>query len=163
MIVVPDLTVGIEDKLWYSSQDVEEFKAEANVIIRDLRDRLSRCYSTGTPFALSTFDDISGLENRLTGEYLHRRHLLMSRVMEEHLWQRLRSRVGASTDDCDAETERLLLASISEENSRWARKRAREAGLLLQKELYDGISSLRRASQVCTDPEQAKQRRTVSE
>jgi hypothetical protein len=55
-ILVRDRTVGIEDKLWYSSEEVDYFKAEANFIVRDVRRKLSKLclHSGGT-------DDISSL------------------------------------------------------------------------------------------------------
>lgn len=174
-ILVRDRTIGIEDKLWYSSEEVDYFKAEANFIVRDVRRKLSRlCLHSGGTDDISSLldslegyyscDELFGLTNRISLECLARRQLLMTKVMEEHLWQRLRSRVsgGASSSNnyyCDAEMERQRLASISEEHSRWARQRARDVALLLQNEVSDymvGKAWRHAASQVCTDQERAR-------
>ena len=172
-ILVRDRTIGIKDKLWYSSEEVDYFKAEANFIVRDVRRKLSRrlCLHSGGSDDISSLldslegyyscDELFGLMNRISLECLARRQLLMTKVMEEHLWQRLRSRVsgGASSSNnyyCDAEMERQRLASISEEHSRWARQRARNAALQLQNEVSYGGKAWRRASQLCTDPERAR-------
>ena len=169
-ILVRDRTVGIEDKLWYSSEEVDYFKAEANFIVRDVRRKLSRlCRHSDMSSLLDTLegycscscDELFGLTNRISLECLARRQLQMTKVMEEHLWQRLRSRVGAASSSsnhyyCDVEMERQRLASISEEYSRWARQRARNAALLLQNEVSHGGKAWRRASQLCTDPERAR-------
>lgn len=165
-ILVRDRSIGIEDKLWYSSEEVDYFKAEANFIVRDVRRKLSRlCLHSGGTDDISSLldslegyscDELFGLTNRISLECLARRQLLMTKVMEEHLWQRLRSRVGGGASYCDAEMERQRLASISEEHSRWARQRARNAALLLQNEVSYGDKAWRRASQLCTDPERAR-------
>lgn len=158
-ILVRDRSIGIEDKLWYSSEEVDYFKAEANFIVRDVRRKLSRlCLHSGGTDDISSLleslegyscDELFGLTNRISLECLARRQLLMTKVMEEHLWQRLRSRVGGGASSCDAEMERQRLASISEEHSRWARQRARIAALLLQNEVSYG-------GKTCTDPERAR-------
>ena len=96
-ILVRDLSIGIEDKLWYSSEEVDYFKAEANFIVRDVRRKLSRCLHSGGTDDISSlldslegysFDELFGLTNRISLECLARRQLLMTKVMEEHLWQR---------------------------------------------------------------------------
>jgi hypothetical protein len=160
-------TRGIKHKLWYSREDVDKFKAETTYIVHSLRNELSRCFSTQSSAALIDYESLDesvgsfvGLENRLSGEYLVRRQLLISKVMEEHLWQRLRSRVGCSFDDDEA----ARIASISEENSEWARQRARENALSLQEDLYyeHTVSSHRHASQICTEIGAAKKRPSLS-
>ena len=113
MIIVEDRTRGevIKHKLWYSDEDVDQFKVEATQISHMLR-RFFSCkedsrdddqVSTRADYSGASIDleEISidyflGLEKRLTSEYYPRRQLLMSKVMEEHLWQRLRSKVGCS-------------------------------------------------------------------
>jgi hypothetical protein len=115
-----DHTRGIEHKhkMWYSGKDVDKFKKVTTCIVHALRNVLSRCVSTKSSATFYHFLDESvggfvGLENRLSEEYVIRRQLLISNVMEEHLWQRLRSRVGCSFDDDEA----AMIASISHENA----------------------------------------------
>ncbi len=164
LILVRDRTFGIEDKFWYSSEDIDCFKAETDFIVREVRRKLSLIDSLE---GYSCCDELYGLMNRISCECQVRRELLISRVLEEQMWQRIQSRVGASSSSsssyanhyCDAEIERQRLASISEEHSRWARQRARDVALLLQKEVSDhmvGKAWRHAASQVCTDQERAR-------
>ena len=168
MIIVEDRARGdaIKQKLWYSGEDVDQFKVEATQISNMLR-RFFSCreesrdddqVSTRAEYSGASIDleEISvdlflGLEKRLTGEYYPRRQLLMSKVMEEHLWQRLRSKVGCSFDDEEA----ARIASTSEEYSQWARERAYASALLLQQDLLheNSASSHRYATQFCTNTE----------
>ncbi len=161
MIIVEDRTRGeaIKQKLWYSGEDVDQFKVEATQISHVLRRFFSRKeesrdddqVSTRADYSGASIDLFLGLEKRLTGEYYPRRQLLMSKVMEEHLWQRLRSKVGCSFDDEEA----ARIASTSEEYSQWARERAYASALLLQQDLLheNSASSLRYATQFCTNTE----------
>ena len=93
MIIVEDRTRGeaIKQKLWYSGEDVDQFKVEATQISHMLR-RFFSCkedsrdddqVSTRADYSGASIDleEISidyflGLEKRLTGEYYPRRQLL---------------------------------------------------------------------------------------
>ena len=135
VIVLVDRTKGIEDELWYSSDDVFNFKLISALSAKVIRDRIHD----------GTFDgeigDILGLEKQLCGKsYTARRAVLKAAVLEEQAWQRLSSemrlRRGLDSVDQEGANVRLIrLAKVSEENSCWAREHASMSGLALTSDL----------------------------
>ena len=135
VVVVLDRTKGIENTLWYSSDDVDHFKLYSKLYADEVKKNLSDGSFCGD------LGDILGLEKFLFGKsYYGRRRLLMSSVLEEQAWQRLskamRRRRGLS-GDVDKHNSLIRLASIAEKNSRWAKERASVAALALESDLLE--------------------------
>ena len=135
VIVLVDRTKGIEDQLWYSSDDVDHFKLYSTLYAGEVK----RSLSDGT--FCGDLDDILGLEKCLFRKsYYDRRRLFMSAVLEEQAWQRLsretRRRRGllSDADGHIAHNNIIRLATIAEKYSRWAKERASVAALVLEKE-----------------------------
>lgn len=131
-------TKGIEDELWYSSDDVDQFKHYSNLYADVFREKINQGSFEGE------LGDILGLEKLLYGEvFIARRAVVKAAVFEEQAWQRLsremmlrRGRLG-DVDRHDAANISLMrLANIAEENSCWARECASVAGLALQSHLH---------------------------
>ena len=101
-------------------------------------DEVKKSISDGT--VCGDLDDILGLEKCLFKKsYYGRRRLLMSAVLEEQAWQRLREmrRRRGLIIDADghiAHDNIIRLATIAEKYSRWAKERASVAALVLEKE-----------------------------
>ena len=146
VIVVLDRTKGIEDQLWYSSDDVDHFKLYSQLYADEVKKSLSDGSFCGD------LGDILGLEKFLfSNSYYGRRRLLMSSVLEEQAWQRLskemRWRRGLSGDvDFDGHNSLIRLASIAEKNSRWAKERASLSARALQRHVAKERSNKSRSS-----------------
>ena len=128
-------TKGIEDKLWYSSDDVDQFKLKSTLYAGWVRDKISQ----------GSFDsdigNIIGLEKLICyDEYTLRKELLKAVVFEEQAFQRLSSS-SPELKDRVAIYITEPLAKVAEENSRWARECAHVAGLALQRDLFAYKSS----------------------
>jgi hypothetical protein len=133
-------TKGIEDELWYSSDDVDQFKHYSNLYADVFREKINQGSFEGE------LGDILGLEKLLYGEvFIARRAAVKAAVFEEQAWQRLSRemmlrrgrRLGdvAGQARCAANISLMRLANIAEENSCWARECASMAGLALQSDL----------------------------
>lgn len=133
VVVVVDRTKGLQDKLWYSGDDVDNFKLHSQLYADEVKKSLSDGSFCGD------LGDILGLEKFLfKRSYYGRRRLLMSAVLEEQAWQRLskemRRRRGLS-GDVDGHNSQIRLANIAEKNSRWAKERASVSALALESDL----------------------------
>lgn len=157
VIIVVDKTKGMEEKLWYSSGDFDQFKLYSTL----------HCEAIRNSVCDGSFDgelaDILGLERLLFGNiYVAKRKALKWAVLEEQTWQKLsremRRRRGlpSKVDGHD----NLTLADIAAKNSSWARERAYIAGLALQNNLCTGsISGSRTSSSNWLNGRQHKTRR----
>ena len=120
VIVLDDLTKGIEDKLWYSSDDVEQFQLHSTLYARKARDKIGEGSFDGN------LDNILGLEKLICRQnYSARRAVLKAAVFEEQAFQRLsrelRLRRGlGDVDSHETNAALLSLASVAEKNSQWA-------------------------------------------
>ena len=134
VLVVLDKTKGIEDRLWYSGEDVENFKLHSTLHAEEVK----RSISDGT--FRGDLEDILGLEKHLFKESYHRQRAILKRaVFEEQAWQRLskelrRRRGLGDVDGHIAHDNIIRLATIAEKYSRWAKERASVAALVLEKE-----------------------------
>lgn len=128
VVVVVDKTKGIEDKLWYSCEDVELFKLYSTLYAEEVK----RSLSDGT--FRGDLEDILGLEKLLFRESYYRQRAMLKRaVLEEQTWQRLskemRRRRGLGDDDGHIAYACIMrLADIAEKRSRWAKERASVVG-----------------------------------
>jgi hypothetical protein len=134
-----DLTKGIEDKLWYSEDDIIHFKLFSTIYGELVRERLSDGSFRGD------FGDLLGLEKYIFSHIYHdRRALLKSAVLKGQKSQRQRrlsqeimqKRGHPLTDDVLTVNIGITrLANIAEKNSRWAKERAAVAALVLESDL----------------------------
>lgn len=131
-------TKGIEDKLWYSEDDIIHFKLFSTIYGELVRERLSDGSFRGD------FGDLLGLEKYIFSHIYHdRRASLMSAVLEgqksqRRLSQEIMQKRGHLTDDVDGQMANIgvtRLANIAEKNSRWAKERAAVAALVLESDL----------------------------
>ncbi len=141
VIIVVDHTKGIEHKLWYSSDDFDEFKLYSTLYAKSARDKICEGSFDGE------ISNILGLERLICKQsYSVRRAALKAAVLEEQAFQRLpgqmRLRLRRGLGDVDSRGRgtntglaSLSLASVAEMNSRWARDCAQVAGLALQSDL----------------------------
>ena len=135
--VFVDRTKGIEDKLWYSSDDVDQFKLDSTLYARLAREQIGQGSFDGE------IHNILGLEKLICKQdYYVRRTLLKASVLEEQAFQRLSSlmrlRSGLDVDSHGANARiATALANVAEENSRWARECAHVAGLALRRDLCE--------------------------
>ena len=139
VIIVVDRTKGIEHKLWYSSDDFDEFKLYSALHARSVRDKICEGSFDGE------ISNILGLERLICKQnYSVRRAALKAAVLEEQAFQRLpgQMRLRRGLVDVDSRGRgtntgpaSLSLASVAETNSRWARDCAQVAGLALQSDL----------------------------
>jgi len=139
LIVFVDKTKGIEEKLWYSNDDVDQFKLNSTLYCDAVRESICQGSFEGE------LGDILGLEKLLFREvYYDRRAAMKVAVLEEQTWQRLsrelRRRRGltAEVDGHQADIDFVSLANVAEKNSSWAKERAYIAGLTLQSNLCTG-------------------------
>ena len=144
VVVVNDRTKGIEDKLWYSSADVDQFKLYSTLYSEAIRGSI--CHGSFT--SNGKLDDILGLERLLFGNiYLAKRAAFKAAVLEEQTWQRLtremRRRRGlhSALNGRDADMDIMTLAKVAAKSSSWAKERASIAGLTLQSNLCTGTIS----------------------
>ena len=138
VIVVVDRAKGIEDQLWYSSDDVDHFKLYSTLYAEEVKKSLSDGTFCGD------LDDILGLEKCLFKKsYYGRRRLLMSAVLEEQAWQRLskemwrRRGLTSNAGSQIADDNMVRLANIAEKYSRWAKERASVSALALESDLTE--------------------------
>ena len=131
-----DRTKGIEDKLWYSSDDVDQFKLCSSINARLAIEQIGQGSYNGE------IDNILGLEKLICKQaYYARRSVLKAAVFEEQAFQRLsremRLRSGLGGVDSHWANTKLAitLANVAEGNSRWARECANVAGLALQRDV----------------------------
>jgi len=132
-------TKGIEDKLWYSEDDIIHFKLFSTIYGELVRERLSDGSFRGD------FGDLLGLEKYIFSHIYHdRRASLRSAVLEGQKSQRrlsqeiMQKRGGPLNDDVDGQIANIgvtRLANIAEKNSRWAKERAAVAALVLESDL----------------------------
>ena len=133
--VYVDRTGGIEDKLWYSSDNVDQFKLCYTLDAGAVREKI--CQGT---FELE-LGDVLGLEKIICiKSYYARRSAMKAAVLEEQTWQRLSRemmlRRGLGDVDRHSANIRLMrLADIAEKTSSWAKERASITGLTLQSDL----------------------------
>ena len=123
--------------LWFSPDEVDQFKANLPCHIRLVR------YHVAKEYELSA-SDILGLEKfltlRLTEEYKSRRSELSNEVLKEcrgQQQQRRRSSVSSGTAATSQDDAVKILARVSARNSQWARERARASALFLEQEQED--------------------------
>ncbi len=139
-VVFPaDLTKGIEDKLWYSEDDIIHFKLFSTIYGELVRERFSDGSFRGD------FGDLLGLEKYIFSHIYHdRRASLRSAVLEGQKSQRrlsqeiMQKRGPLTDDDVDGQIANIgitRLANIAEKNSRWAKERAAVAALVLEGDL----------------------------
>ncbi len=153
--VLVDRTKGIEHKLWYSSDDVDDFKLYSTLYARLVREKIGKGSFDGK------ISNIIGLERLICKQnYSVRRAALKAAVFEEQAFQRLsremRLRRGLGDVDSPGTNTRLAsLASVAEKNSRWARECAHVAGLALQSDLWSDI--------MLAKPEQRKRQRPLQQ
>ena len=143
VVIVVDKTKGIEDKLWYSSEDIDQFKLYSALHSEAIRNSVCDSSFDGE------FADILGLERFLFGNiYLANRQTLKWAVLEEQNWQKLtremRRRRGLPSE-VDGR-DNLTLADVAAKSSSWAKERAYIAGLTLQSNLCTGNISGTKAS-----------------
>ena len=141
--MVVDRTKGIEDKLWYSSSDVDNFKFSSNLYGQAVKEALSN----------GTFDgdlcNILGLEKVIFRKsYYDRRLLMRSAVLDEQTWQRLSKEMRRRRGLCDvdghiADISIMRLANIAERYSRWAKERASVSALVLESDLAEERDELK--------------------
>ena len=136
--VFVDRTKGIEDKLWYSGDDVDQFKLYSALYARLAREQIGQGSFDGE------IQNILGLEKLIREqEYSVRRALLKAAVFEEQAFQRLsrEMRLRSGLGDADSHWANVkpatTLANVAKENSRWARECAHVAGLALQRDLCE--------------------------
>ena len=130
---------GIEDKLWYSEDDIIHFKLFSTIYGELVRERLSDRSFRGD------FGDLLGLEKYIFSHIYHdRRASLRSAVLEGQKSQRrlsqeiMQKRGPLTDDDVDGQIANIgitRLANIAEKNSRWAKERAAVAALVLESDL----------------------------
>ena len=139
-VVFPlERTKGIEDKLWYSEDDIIHFKLFSTIYGELVRERLSDRSFRGD------FGDLLGLEKYIFSHIYHdRRASLRSAVLEGQKSQRrlsqeiMQKRGPLTDDDVDGQIANIgitRLANIAEKNSRWAKERAAVAALVLESDL----------------------------
>lgn len=135
------LTKQQESNLWYSTEDIDHFKAWQSHRVQDIRWQLQAnsalLLEEGSGVTISAAA-ILGLEKfltpELTEEYKVRREALQRAVLEEHRRQCImRSSVPQST---------VRLAMISAKHSEWARERARAAALFLEQEVLHDMKEM---------------------
>lgn len=136
------LTKQQESNLWYSTEDIDHFKAWQSHRVQDIRWQLQAnsalLLEEGSGVTISAAA-ILGLEKfltpELTEEYKVRREVLQRAVLEEHRRQcvMMRSSVPQST---------VRLAMISAKYSEWARERARAAALFLEQEVLHDMKEM---------------------
>ncbi len=137
VVVVVDKTKGIEDKLWYSCEDVENFKLYSTFCAEEVKRSLSDGTFSGD------LEDILGLDKLLFKESYYRQRAILKRaVLEEQAWQRLskdmrRRRGLGDVDGHIAYGGIMRLADIAEKHSRWAKERASVAALFLESSLRE--------------------------
>jgi hypothetical protein len=144
VIVVVDKTKGIEDnKLWYSSEDVDQFKLYWTFYCDAIRESIRQGTFDGE------LDDILGLERPLFDKiYLARRAAFKGAVLEEQTWQilsremRRRRGLTCEVNGHTADMDILTLANAAAMSSSWAKERAYIAGLTLQSNLYTFTGSI---------------------
>eukprot|EP00984_Skeletonema_dohrnii_P009025 scaffold3383_cov129-Skeletonema_dohrnii-CCMP3373.AAC.5 len=150
VVVVDDRTKGIiKDKLWYSSDDVDQFKLYSSLYAEAIKEKIYQGSFDGE------IGDILGLEKLLCGKsYFARRAILKAAVLEEQAFQRLvrEMRLRRGLGDVDSHGENAnasiaTLANVAEENSRWARECASAIGLALQSDLCADIVAEAEAEQ----------------
>lgn len=139
VIIVVDKTKGIEEKLWYSNGDFDQFKLYSTLHGEAIRNSVCDGSFDGE------LADIIGLEKLLFGKiYVAKRKALKWAVLEEQTWQRLsremRWRRGLPSK-VDGHDNFLTLADVAAKNSSWAKERAYIAALTLQSNLCTGSSS----------------------
>lgn len=125
LILVRNLSSDAPDKydLWCTPDELEAYKRDVALYRRVVRLSISKRF---TPSA----SDILGLEKfltpQLTQEYANRRYIQTKRVLEE---ARMQDAQGKGLPRSNQDIKRL--ARISAVHSKWARERARAAGLFL--------------------------------
>ncbi len=150
--VLVDRTKGIEHKLWYSSDDVDDFKLYSTLYARLVREKIGKGSFDGK------ISNIIGLERLICKQnYSVRRAALKAVVFEEQAFQRLsrEMRLRRGLGDVDSPGTNTRLASVAEENSRWARECAHVAGLALQSDLWSDI--------MLAKPEQRKRKSPIQQ
>ena len=139
VVIVVDKAKGIEDKLWYSSEDFDRFKLESTLYSEAIR----------VSFLQGSFDgevgDVLGLERLLFSDiYSARRAAFKWAVLEEQNWQTLsrevRRRRGLPSEVDSRDITKL--ANVAANSSSWAKERAYIAGLTLQSNLCTGTGSI---------------------
>eukprot|EP00581_Thalassiosira_minuscula_P014271 CAMPEP_0183723944 /NCGR_PEP_ID=MMETSP0737-20130205/16812_1 /TAXON_ID=385413 /ORGANISM="Thalassiosira miniscula, Strain CCMP1093" /LENGTH=204 /DNA_ID=CAMNT_0025954375 /DNA_START=158 /DNA_END=772 /DNA_ORIENTATION=+ len=129
MVIVTDLSEGpFRNKLWYTKDDLDGFKADMSRYATIVRLHLSEGHAP-------TASEILGMEKyltaQLTGEYRIRRETLTEEVIKASRCQQAAARRGSSISNDKLAT---MLARISAEHSKWARERARAAALFLEQD-----------------------------
>lgn len=125
-----------KSELWFSPDEVDQFKANLPCHIRLVR------YHVAKEYELSA-SDILGLEKfltlRLTEEYKIRRSEVTNEVLKECRRQRRRSSMSSSgTSATTSQDDAVkIVARVSARNSQWARERARASALFLEQEQED--------------------------
>jgi len=121
MVLVTKLSDGPDrDMLWYNQNELDDFKANMASYIRMIRLCISR---HNVPSASSVIGLEKYLTVQLTEEYKLKRRKLHKDVLGHARLQR---------EIPHADVERL--ARISADSSKWARERARAAGLFLERD-----------------------------
>ncbi len=136
VIALVTLTEGIEDKLWYSNHDVDQFQIYSTLYARMIRDEIGQGSFDGN------LDNIIGLEKLICRHtYTVRRAAFKAAVFEEQAFQRLsrEMRLRRGVGDVDNHEFSASLASVAEKNSQWARECASIAGVALRSNLCSDI------------------------
>ena len=141
MCLVNNLSLSREQasNLWYSEDEIENFKARFFGRVREVRSQL-RQNSTlldgggATINAAAILGFEKHLTTELTAEYMKRRDALNKAVLAEHRQHRAMPLLIPRA------TERL--ATVSAQHSRWARERARAAAVLLEQDVMQDMKKM---------------------
>ena len=141
MRLVKNLSLSREQasQLWYSEDEIDEFKARFFGRVRDVRSQLQQnsALLDGGGVTINVAE-ILGLEkhlsSELTGEYKNRRDALQRAVLAEH------RQLSAMLIPLPHATARL--ATVSAQHSRWARERARAAAVFLEQDVMQEMKEM---------------------
>ena len=144
------LTEEQASKLWYSKEETDRFKAWHSRRLQEIRSLLKDSSALEERITINDVTSILGFEKYLATElkaaYKEKRLALQTAVLAEHRWHR--------AVDIPHSTE--MLANTSAMHSRWARKRARAAALLLEQDvlqdLEDPQTTLSKEADATEDP-----------
>ena len=139
MRLVKNLSLSREQasQLWYSEDEIDQFKARFFGRVRDVRSQLQQnsALLDGGGVTINVAE-ILGLEkhlsSELTAEYKNRRDALQWAVLAEHR-QHSAMRIPHAT---------ARLATVSAQYSRWARERARAAAILLEQDVLEDMKEM---------------------
>ena len=140
MCFIENLSLSREQasNLWYSEEEIDQFKSRFFSRVREVRSQLQQnsalldegCITINVAAILGLEKHLS---SELTAEYKDRRDALQRAVLAEHRQQRAMLIPHATA----------RLATVSAQHSRWARERARAVALFLEHDMIQDLKEMR--------------------